>query len=506
MPMDKPLKEPMRNREKVQAANGITVFLTKDMSENAQQDRFEEFMSACSDDLGTTRRFIISNTGTLLDTLKRLAEERNLNCLELENQVLQLLENNDPGQLKILGAEFTVLNLARMDNIETAMQLFDKILNDTHWLACIECLYKTMCPIALNIISLKESLKIARTRISYIYRRLYEYGKRLTMRQIAGHLAYAMTAGLDCQKIAEMATQAPVPDIENFLFYNRFFGFNGASIDEDTLRLTAVEYLIPLEMGAKPYPPLERQLWMKEISFPAQLPDSLIDIFKHLCKKSRIGSTDISPLRLRQQIRRLLYIYGDFRKELQDFIPTFFDSLMLQRFIIWNSSSHINLDIEMEELKRKVLHVLQEQYTGILLPESSKSHYLFITLKRGNDELRQTVQILLAKIPLSNFSLRHRKLNQNVKPFRYLLSLQERDSGECLDLELPFLDFVMLRGIGEIGQKLEISYIDRLERFKARLLESSDYRKNTCLELLEMTNLRIPKLYFKEKILQVTYD
>ncbi|CAB1082273.1 hypothetical protein D1AOALGA4SA_9902 [Olavius algarvensis Delta 1 endosymbiont] len=408
--------------------------------------------------------------------MQLVAEKLNTNKYQMENDILSLLGKEDPEDLKINSVKFTIINVARMDNTETAVKLFDNLLEADHWGSCRTCRYKNFCPIAINIISISNVKEIVRERVFYVYRLLFEYGQRLTMRQISGHLSYALTAGLDCQKISLLAEQVPAQETSDFLFFNRFFGYNGNSLDSEAVRLSAISKLVPLEMGAKPYTPIERQLWIKESRNLPNLPKSLEKIFFTIKKTAKIGKDDTSPSRHRQQIRRMFYIFGDFQKNNISYINSFIDSQMLIKFLDWQSENINTVNLYMEDLKRKVLHVLQEQFSGLQNPENYNYHYLFITLKRNSIELRQTAQIILAKIPLSNFSLKIKKVNTKYKPYRYMLSLYESSSNESLDLELPFLDFVLLRGIGEIGQKLDVSYIDRLERYKSKLLESSSYR------------------------------
>jgi len=43
----------------------------------------------------------------------------------------------------------------------------------------------------MNVRLAQENQDILLRRVELIYRRLYEYGVRLTMRQMTGHLAYA---------------------------------------------------------------------------------------------------------------------------------------------------------------------------------------------------------------------------------------------------------------------------------------------------------------------------
>ncbi len=499
IPMSTPLLEPMTRKEQIDVNGAETIVLIKDMSELSEHERIEEFISATSNNYPKTRWFIISNTGNLLETMIHLADVQRLDRLALEDRILQLLEGDEPGRLELAGTSFTVINLARMDNTATAEQLFIKLLDNHNWQCCRECHYNGQCSIAANVITLNEALETALQRVSYVYRRLYEYGSRLTMRQVAGHFAYSITSGLSCLNVAELFSKKPAQEPTAFHFFNRFFGFKGNTLDENALRLHALAYLIPLEMGTKPFPPLERQLWLKEGQLIPNLPESLDGIFNQL-KNEVLFSTNHSPSRVRQQMRRLLYIYGDHDTD-QAFIASFVDSPMLMEFMKWRFSQYDPASLTMTELRRNILRVLQEQYTGVQLAANYAATYLYITLKRGNEELWQTVQILLAQIPLSNFSLVFRNNKRSVP------TLVEKESNEMLDLELPFLDFVILRSMGEIGQKLDTGYTDRLKRFKAGLLKFWGHRMQTDLVLIETgsdADFKTYQIAIKKNTLQVT--
>ena len=61
------------------------------------------------------------------------------------------------------------------------------------------------------------------------------------------------------------------------------------------------------------------------------------------------------------------------------------------------------------------------------------------------------------------------------------LTLKGRDriEGASLQLTLPFLDYVVMRHFGELGEVLQTAYLERLERFKAqvqKLAGTSDER------------------------------
>jgi hypothetical protein len=129
------------------------------------------------------------------------------------------------------GIDFRVFNLARMDNMALARQVFKKMLAPERWAICQTLACRKTCPIFINVNLLQSNQERATERIFLAYRRMYEYGTRLTMRQFTEHLAYLITSGLDQQGIKKVQTQNPPPLISEYLFFNRFFGDNGCKSD-----------------------------------------------------------------------------------------------------------------------------------------------------------------------------------------------------------------------------------------------------------------------------------
>lgn len=505
-PMDRPLDRPMLPKEEVHLSNGITVHLIKDMSELSSDERFGIINSACTSNQDE-RFFIISNTGTLLSTLKSLIINKGSNWLDFENELLSLLQKIEPSSFKIEETSFIIINLAQIDNLKTVSVLIDKIIHGDYWEKADLCPHKDICPISLNIRALKESYSISKERILSIYRLLYEYGHRLTLRQITAHIAYSITGCLDCDDIVKLASMPTPQDTSESLFYNTFFGFRGNHFERDSSRLIPVQKIHSFAMGAKPYPPLERMLWFDDNAVLPKVPETVSQFFNNLRNDIKEHKITADKSRYRNQLRRFLFMFGDKHADLNHYLPIFVGSQMLYSFIEWQKDISKVSNSLMKQIKQKVIHVLQEQYTGITLPESCKYHYLFITLKRSNIDVRQSVQILLKKIPIPNFTLEFEPKAQSKNSKQYSLVLCEQVSKEKLILELPFLDFVMMRNTGEIGQKLNMSYLDRLERFKNLLLASKYYTDKNNLELLEYNSnseLKTYKFSFNNDIVEVS--
>ncbi|MBV5329693.1 MAG: protein kinase [Chlorobium sp.] len=477
-----PLRNPLKDHEIISSGN-VTVHIVKDMSELGAGDRCRALADAVDPNNNSTRWLIISNTGTLISTFEEIAKEKNENKLLTENTLLKHLGANDPAHLSLFNTPFTLINLARTDNIAIGMSIFKNILNHTGWHGCLDCDLHTSCPVQQNVKFLKDN-KTCFQRISMIYRRLNEYGVRLTIRQITGHLAYSLTSGFDCEIVHDHAVAAAPPNAEDGLFSNSFFGHKGIVFDKQANRLAAIQHIAELEMGSSPFPSFDRKLWSDVDDLQLLLPN---EDFQTVA--NRIAGqlqTGIPTRRIRQAMRRFYYMFADFGLE-ERALSSFLDSQMLISVEKWQQNGGPSRK-EKSDLLRKVLHVLQEEYTGFKLGANSETNQIYITLRRRQEGYRQSVQLLLAEIPLASFSLEWRQTNNQFQPIGHLLILKEQVSGAEMPLDLPFLDFVLMRDMGEVGQRLNPGYKDRLEKFKSQLLSTPNYKFDTDerIELLEL--------------------
>jgi hypothetical protein len=486
--MSEPLESGLKNHEE-KRINDHAIHIIKDLSELTDEAAASAFTRAAR---GDGRWLIISNTGRLLEVLEAVAPDYGHTELEIGNILLGLLQKAEPTQFKNLGDSFVLINLSRLDNLQIVRELFHRLVDNPHWDECRSCDIQDHCPVQMNLNAIREGYGTTSERIAWVYRLLYEYGKRLTLRQVSAHLAYSLTAGLDCGRIRKMAESPTPPPVNAYLFYNRFFGFRGASMVEKAQRLKAVQYLMPMEMGAKPFLSVDRVLWTFEEGPVPELPGTLRPVFESLREMTLSGyGSEAVGARFRQEFRRLFFVFGAFSETgtEKDFVGGFTGSPMLVETESWQSSpAHLTVR-RREELKQKVLHVLLEQYTGFYIPETRRGNELFITLNRRNDALRQSVQILLADISFSNFELVLEEIYQTFRPQRYVLVLRDRYSPEIrLTLDLPFLDYVLMRSEGEIGQRLKRGYLDRLDYFKNLLLDRLSTEPSEEMRLIQLNH------------------
>ncbi|RLC11148.1 MAG: hypothetical protein DRH43_04805, partial [Deltaproteobacteria bacterium] len=295
-------------------------------------------------------------------------------------------------------------------------------------------------------------------------------------------------------------------------FFNRFFGDCGDVSDPAADQLPAIREIRNLEPGCRPQPKTDRLLWMKDTE--SELPvvgDLLKPVYNHLrsAGAGRLGTDTLTRQSARIQTRRLLYCYGQFdsQETERDFISTFLNSPMLVDLADWQHKGSALSLVTRKKLKRSILHVLQEHFTGVRLPENTgDQETLYITLNRHSYDVRQSAQIVLAKFLADDFDLILEPCDSVISGDRYQLKLREKQNANALTLDLPFLDYVTNRHHGEIAQQLQSFYVDRLERFKVGLLadRQSDQTENMMVVRLQLNHTFKSQIFsIHENIMEV---
>ena len=375
--------------------------------------------------------------------------------------------------------EFRVFNLARMDNLHIARVIFDKMLLPDRWNACAAQDCKTSCPIYMNVDLIQRNKQRIFDRIFLAYRRMYEYGTRLTMRQLTEHLSYLITSGLEESDIEEMRQKHATPLKTEYMFFNRFFGDNGQVEHIAAQQMQAIFEVRRQGFGERPCPTWERKLWLRSHGLPFQLcvEGCNMDfeaLRKHGSKPGNDNRPGMTSDQAREQVRRMIYFLYDFSQEEQSYLSQYLNSPSVLRWQDWQKPE-VKLDnIEKVNFEQRVYHVLQEHFTGVRLPEGSTQNdrRLYVTLNRHRNEVRQSAQVVLAQVDWStatDLKLVTFTFADGGRRTDLILNGLDRINGISLQLTLPFLDYVVMRHFGELGEVLQAAYFERLERFKAQV-------------------------------------
>lgn len=505
VPTVNPLGEALKQREEF-AAKSISISLIKDFSEWSASDRQELLAEML---VAQGKRFLlISNTGTMLDTFR--SHENSGDWAGIESELLAAMGQPQGGTVHFHESAFLVLNMAMIDNLGIARKIFERMLDPDRWLACSSCGDRHHCPIVTNVTLIQANQAVVTDRMFLAYRRMFEYGTRLTLRQLSAHMAYMITSGLSHDDASAIARRANPPLMAEFMFFNRFFGDNGVEIDEPALQIRAVRAAREEGFGDQPSPTWERRLWLnsrgQSFTLRAAATPEDCELLLHIGAGKRIVDS-ITGAQAREQVRRIVFFLHSF--ETADdgrFLSSYLKSEMLLAFARWQAQFNNVLSLqEATLLKRQVIHVLQEHFTGVRLPEGiSSDQYLIVTLSRRSNELRQSAQIVLARYPEADFRIHLLTASSGTTSSRRELVFDGigQNKMPMLTLSLPFLDYVMMRNQGEVGRNLQASFVDRLERFKGELIRLSKSKQSDGIMLVRLRTNNM----FKRQIFSVRDD
>jgi hypothetical protein len=473
------LPKPISKRENL-SDEKISLSIIKDFSECSENEKYDLIDEML--DISGDRFVLISNTGTLLNSfIEYERTKKEGDRIATESKILTAIEDSMPHPIKFNGASFLIINLSMMDHLHLARQIFEKMIDDERWNACESVKCREKCPIYRNVKLIKQNQKIALDRMFLIYRAMYEYGTRFTLRQLTAHFAYLLTSGLTYQDINNMSQKAAPPLMREFMFFNRFFGDNGANLDQPALQLKVIREIRKQGFGQKPCPLWERKLWLQTKEKPFTINAKACG--KEFEQLREIGS-GVVPLEIdnyqqymalaREQVRRMLYFLNDFSTtDVESFITTFLNSPMILKFVNWLQTDNNLSAQEKSILHTRIIHVLQEHFTGLRILEGTRMEELYVTLNRHSHEVRQSAQVVLARFSANDFKLKLVLQENIIRQKRKELFLEDLHNRimSPLKLTLPFLDYVMQRNHGEITDSLNSSYVNRLERFKGQLIE-----------------------------------
>lgn len=474
LPLSAVLEKPPERREEIEEHR---LSIIKDFSERegrADQTLIDELKA------GRRRFMIISNTGTLLNFFKGNAQAWQINAVEAESRILTAIsQNNGASAVEFAGVEFMVYNLAYIDNLHLAEKIFTRMLEPENWRGCSSCSREGFCPVKYNVELIRSVQEQVTQRLFLLYKRLYEYGTRLTIRQLTSHLAYLISSGINAANVHKKMSQMKT----DFLFFNRLFGDDGKSPDVAASEMKAIVELNRQSLGTIFNSGIEMNLWLKSsVQGSIKVQPIAKELFSDLRKTGRasltVSGAGPSPEQARRQLRRLLYFFVN--DEAYDFqvISDFLNSPNILYWWDWQKKGSVLEKAYRAKYTNMVFHVIQEHFTGVRMPEGlgTQDSRLYITLSRKQSEVRQSTQIVLAELDWSQSVVLELDRTSNAAGAEYaelVLTGKGVLKGVTLRLGLPFLDYVTQRHYGEIGNLLNAAYKERLEHFKLQVLKKT---------------------------------
>ena len=474
LPLSTMLEKPLKRREEIEEHR---LSIIKDFSERegrADQTLIEELKA------GQRRFMIISNTGTLLDFFKGNAQAWQINSVEAESRILTAIsQKKGAAEVEFAGVEFIVYNLAYIDNLKLAENIFTRMLEPDNWIGCGSCSRESFCPMKHNVELIRSAQEQVTHRLFLLYRRLYEYGTRLTIRQLTSHLAYIISSGINAANVHKKMSQMK----SEYLFFNRLFGDDGKSPDVAASEMKAIVELKRQSLGTIFNSGIEMNLWLKpSVHGTIRVLPEVKELFSDMRKKGMasltVSGAGSTPEQARRQLRRLLYFFVNDEVADSQVMIDFLNSPNILYWQEWQQKGSVLEKAYRAKYANMVFHVIQEHFTGVRMPEGmgTQDSRLYITLSRKQSEVRQSAQIVIAELDWSQSVILELDRSSNAAGAEYVeLALKGQGvlKGVTLRLGLPFLDYVTQRHYGEIGNLLNAAYKERLEHFKLQVLKKT---------------------------------
>lgn len=474
IPLNSPLPSPPKEREWGQVnSRGITI--VKDMSELSSTNRYQIFCDCLSD--SSSAWLIVSNTGPLLGTFDAYYEKAGSNERQkIEKKLLEVLDAPIDGNISeerhtvtVQHRAFYTVNLTKLDNVGIGTKVLQNIVNHRAWESCSVCTTASKCHIATNIGALRDASAVMLDRVRWVYRRLSLYEQRMTLRQMSAHLAYSLTAGVNCGQIRRatetLLTQAEIAStVADLYFGGVFFGSHGATAAAREESIHAIQLLSKLQLGTEVSPELERSIMEGKAPDWVAIPAQIQPVYDHLMRRSRRPDEIVS----RRSLRRLFYLFGSIdtsqTKPSRRYLSLFLQSPKLIELDEWQEKGALTLSSSQKrDLSKKTLNVLLEEYSGNNAGQFDGASYLYITLRRSDRQIFQATQLVLARFDTGRFEIEY-DMTYRVPKLCY-----KNGQAELL-LTLPLLDYIIRRGDGDLEDGLDPIYLNQLEYFRSQLL------------------------------------
>jgi len=483
-------KKPLKDKEYVNEK----LFYVKDMSElseKTQNSILEEFLLAPTNNISS---ILISNTGPLINTFKRILEENGTEEKEIDNFEMKLLDlldkvEEDIGIINIKGKDlkFKVINMAKIDNTYFINEILERILKPELWEPCGICTEKNRCPIYFNYRVIDKNRKRIIDFIERLYIWFNENQSRLTIRQMLSHISFSITGNLNCRDVQSKIANCP-NSIFEYAFANLFFGYKGQVFINECYNIKAIRELNKLRLDEIALVE-DYQLFVKE---DYGIFDNEIQELLETTLKNNIASLGINSeksVKIRRAFRRFYILLSDAEG---------FESLLSQIF-----SDTFNIYFEIREkqslsynlrnkLRDIIFDALYKIYLGVYPLDNDK---LYLTLKKNYDDV-QNVQLILGDIDKTNIDIIQKEIRDILTESgkSYATFIEFGRNGPKYKLDLQTLDYLNSIREGAIFTSLNPNFTFGLMKLKTNLLRYYRYKDNNEIQLLVIKKNSIEKI------------
>lgn len=473
-----PLKE-----EQLYSQNDVKLYAVKDMSELPEEKQTEFCRKGLEYASKGVSSLIISNTGPLLkcfETIIREDQEKQgkefgeAERSSLQNKILQQLDENGQNEIQIGDYAVLIINIARIDNVDFAEKVMEKILSDEMWNPCCNCEKCDKCSIFNNRNVVKKHFDRVTAFVTAFYRFLYENDKRMTIRQMLSQISFAITGNQTCNSIKPTAKETAK---FNYMFPNLFLGYKGLSRIDSAMQIQGVAYANEFKLDSIA---LKDDYKMFVTGDFSDIPEDVrylvkaqYDIFskKHICYDETQPTANENDVLYRKAMRRFYIVLslGDG----YDYTDIF-DELFGKGFNNYINLLNGKVSVKAKnEIKKTVLEALYMESTGTA---TKNADTIPLTVRR-NDDVYQKVMIANGKLKKEDIKidaiLANNVFEDNKDKRNVIMKICDKKD---YHLSLPLVTYFEQVANGSISTAANPSLTHGISRLKAILLE---YGKET---------------------------
>lgn len=485
----KPLKEYETYQDKF--------LYVKDMSElneNTQEKVFKKFLNSPKDGISS---LLISNTGPLINTAKRLINttntyssilEKNNECEEFEINLLSDIDKVESGDISIKVNDnkykFKVINLANIDNTYFIGKLIEKLTQEKLWDDCANCKVKKQCPACSNFEIISNNKKRVISFIERLYFWLSDRNQRLTIRQMLSHLSYSITGNLDC-KIINEKIYSNEDGLFQYNFANLFFGYFGTKLDNNSLNIKAIRELNDIKLE-------DVALREDYLLFVKEDYSVFDENTKNILNKTlnlnyqKLGLGNKETVLMRRAFRRfyiLLSRINENEEAYNELLEQIFDNVFPEYYSL--STEEKSLPNVKNKIKEILFNGLFKHFIGVYPNDSKK---LYLTLKKYDNDF-QSVQLVLGEMEKNDLKIDNIRIKGNIEPCLRInkVVLKLKNNFELSYQTLNYLDNISR---GKVYTKLNPSFTFDLTKLKSALIDEYGRKKddNQNIKIVIITN------------------
>lgn len=468
------------------------LYYIKDMSElsvQQQKDLLWKFLNCYKNGKSA---IIVSNTGPIINTFKDIFYD-NIPNEDIEKKILNGIENTISHRI-VLSTEidkfkFRMVNIANINNTYLIEDILKRLLSKELWEECFICSNKDKCPIYQNYIDLDTNFNNVVNQIGKIYFWLSERGTRLTIRQMLAHITFALTSNLECENISNFAENSTA--IRKYSFANGFFGaYDNSKLRANALNIKTIKELNLIGLDRKSFGKYDDELFIKEnLSFFSK---NIEDKLKKIINTSVEGLSkdSMGSLKLRNELRRYFILFAASNEESVNIDNIIISEPFMNYYRAVTSSDRFS-KAEKRKLEKIVFIALYRYFVGVYPMKDEE--YLYVTLRKDFNVVQNT-QMLIAKVPKSDFQIVLEPINNRVEPekIQSRLVLKIGRSGRFI-ISAEFLEFMYKFYDGEVFTNLQPSFSYGISKLKVQILK--EYKMNEeKLTLIVIQNDKVHKM------------